>query len=122
MRPKGRLIKNWDVYYYQSITKRNPVKDFLDSLGHSQRADYDKHLRLLMEFGLDLGMPHTKEVTGSKPLWELRPEGFRIIYVYFSGKYFLLLHGFEKKKGSIEPRHIDTAFRRLDDWEERHGG
>lgn len=120
MKPNDGLIKNWSVKWYLSPSGRNPTKDFLVSLGSQQINDFDKHLKLLMEFGFKLGLPHAKEVKGSKPLQELRPKGFRVIYVYCPEDYFLLLHAFYKKRGPIEPRHIKTAFRRLNDWKERN--
>jgi phage-related protein len=122
MRPRDGLIKNWEVKWYLSTSGRNPVKDFLLGLEKDQRDDFNKHLKLLLQFGPELSMPHAKEVKRNKPLWELRPAGFRVIYVFYSGDYFLLLHAFPKKRWSIPARHIKTAFRRLHDWEERYGG
>ncbi len=62
-------------------------------------------------------MPHPKEV--AKPIWELRPEGFRVLYFLDSRQFFILLHGFYKKEDRIPQRHIDTAMRRMQDYEER---
>lgn len=111
--------KTWRVCFYPSVSGNLPVWDFVDELNPDQRGDFDKHLKLLMEFGVKLGLPHAKDVKGHKPLWELRPDGFRILYFLDSKRQFILLHGFPKKVLKIPARHIDTAMSRLVDYKER---
>lgn len=119
MMSRGTNQRKWKVYFYETRSKRTPVKDFLSSRTPRERADFAKHVKLLREFGIELGMPHAKAVTGYKPLWELRPEGFRILYFIDAYRQFILLHGFLKKEDKIPPRHIETAEDRLHDYRER---
>lgn len=107
------------IFLYETRRKRIPVKDFLSDRIPRERADFAKHVNPLREFGLELGMPHAKAVTGHKPLWKLRPEGFRVLYFIDAHRQFILLHGFLKKEDKIPPRHMETAEDRLHDYRER---
>ena len=73
---------------------------------------------LLERFGIALGMPYAKHVEGE--LWELRARSgtsqYRIIYFLFTGKVFVLLHGFAKKSGRIPERDLKTARDRRDNF------
>lgn len=78
-------------------------------------------LDLLEEFGILVGPPHLKKVTGT-PLWELRilgSDNIRIFYVAVVGRKFLLLHAFAKKKQKTDRREIKTAIERLKDFQFR---
>lgn len=59
-------------------------------------------------------------------LWELR-EGsgtniYHIIYVFFTGRHIVFLHGFQKKSQRTPRREIETALARLDRFTARQGG
>ena len=69
-------------------------------------------LRLLREYGIQLGMPHARPVSG---LWELRPGPNRFFYVAVRGRRFVILHGYRKQSQSAPQREIETAQRRLAD-------
>lgn len=62
-------------------------------------ADYAKLVELLMEFGPNLKMPHSKAL--GKGLFELRPKGKegigRTFYCYLVGQRIIILHAFIKK-------------------------
>lgn len=59
-------------------------------------------------------------------LWELREESstniYRVLYLFFSGRRIILLHGFQKKSQRTPRREIDTALARLKRLIEREGG
>lgn len=116
----ARKFRRWRVRFYKNRSGRYPVKDFLEDLTSQQNADFEKHVKLLSDFGVELGMPYAREVTGYKPLWELRPKGFRILYFIDSHRNFILLHGFKKKRGKIPQRHIDIALERREDYREKY--
>ena len=78
-------------------------------------------IKLLQEFGIRLGLPHAKKLTGTE-LWELRiigADSIRIFYIAISGRNFLVLHGFKKKKDKIPPKEIRTAEDRLAEFRSR---
>ncbi|MDP3758623.1 MAG: type II toxin-antitoxin system RelE/ParE family toxin, partial [Candidatus Daviesbacteria bacterium] len=76
---------------------------------------------LVQEFGIHLGSPHAKKLTGTD-LWELRIVGgdsVRVLYVATAGKTFVLLHGFKKKKNKTPPKEIRIAEERLLEYKSR---
>jgi phage-related protein len=78
-------------------------------------ADYARIVELLMEFGPDLGMPHSRSLSGG--LFELRPRGpegiGRAMYCYLVGERVVVLHAFVKKTRAAPKRDLEIARRRL---------
>ena len=108
----------WEVEYYETRKGRCPVQEFIDNLDTKSRAKIARTIDLLEQFGVDLGKPYAKHVEGE--LWELRTRvgtnQYRIIYLLFTGKVFILLHGFAKKSGRIPERDLKIARSRRDDF------
>lgn len=112
-------MSDWRIIYYKTPAGRFPVKEFIDNLDEKSQARVHNTLELLTEFGVKLGLPHAKKVTGT-PLWELRILGeksLRFFYVAKVGKEFLLLHGFVKKTQKAPRKEIKIALGRLRDYE-----
>ena len=78
-------------------------------------ADYGRLVELLMEFGPDLRMPHSRAMGGG--LFELRPRGRdgigRALYCYVTGKRVVILHAFAKKTKATPERDARIARKRL---------
>jgi len=111
----------WIIEYYKTSNKRSLVKEFIDDLNIHSRNKTIEILNLLKEFGVSLGMPYSKKLTGT-PLWELRilgSDNVRIFYIAKTGKTFLLLHGFKKKKQKTDKKEIKIAVDRLLDYKSR---
>jgi phage-related protein len=76
-----------------------------------------RNLALLQEFGLQVGVPLVKAVSGRSKLWELRVRGqigaIRIFYFAYTGRFFVLLHGIVKKGRRTPKRELDVAERRM---------
>lgn len=53
------------------------------------------YIDMLEEMGTRIGEPITKHLYGE--IWELRPQGNRILYAYYENDTFILLHHFKKK-------------------------
>ena len=105
----------WELIYYQSFDGNAPVYEFIESLNPKAKAKVINALDLLSEFGINLGMPRVKKISGTE-LWELRVVGgdnIRIFYITMSKRTFLLLHGFVKKKQKTDRKEISTALTRL---------
>jgi phage-related protein len=101
------------------------VREFLDGLRASDRASTLRGFALLEEFGLAVGWPHVRPVTGQRKLWELRIKGqvgaIRLFYFAHTGRRFIILHGFVKKSGKTPREELELAIRRMQDvleWEE----
>jgi len=91
------------------------VQSFLIKLPPKLAARYYRLTDLMLEFGSDLGMPHTRAMSGG--LFELRVEGkegiARIFYCTLVGKRIVMLHGFAKKSPKTPARELRIARKRL---------
>jgi phage-related protein len=101
----------WQIYFYEDPRGKSPVLDFINSLSPMDRARVNNGLRLLEEFGIDLGMPHARRIEGR--LWELRPGGNRLFYFLYTERRFVILHGFRKQSMKTPEKEIATALRRM---------
>ena len=101
----------WQIEFY--ATRRDSVLDFINDLPLSERAKVRNVLRLLREFGLLLGLPHARPISGQAKLWELRAGDIRLFYFAHTGRRFIILHGFRKKSRKTPPAEIATAARRM---------
>ena len=78
-------------------------------------ADYARIAELLMEFGPDLRMPHSRSLGGG--LFELRPRGRegigRALYCFLVDERIIVLHAFVKKTQATPPSELRVARRRM---------
>jgi len=108
----------WKVLYYETSSGKSPIFEFIQSFEMKTRAKITSTIDLLIEHGINLGLPYSKKLVGSD-LWEIRILGtnnIRIFYVAIINRQFLLLHGFKKKKQKTDKREIDLAEKRLDEY------
>lgn len=108
----------WKIELYETASGRKIIEEFIDSLEARSRLKVNRAFELLEVFGLEGGYPHVKKLSGSA-LWEYRILGLdniRIFYVAMSGKVFLILHSFKKKKQKTPIREIKVAEERLQDY------
>src|SRR3989344_6610853 len=113
--------EEWDIIYYESLSGDVPVYNFIENLSPIAKSKVANTFDLLTEYGIKLGLPHVKKLTGTE-LWELRILGggsIRILYIAISGKNFLLLHGFKKKKDRTPTKEIRVAEDRLAEFRSR---
>jgi phage-related protein len=101
----------WQIHFYEDHRGKSPVLDFINDLSPMDRARVNNGLRLLEEFGIDLGMPHARRIEGR--LWELRPGGNRLFYFLYTERRFVILHGFRKQSMKTPEKEIATALRRM---------
>lgn len=112
------MEKKWQIELYENSKGDKLVEEFFDSLGKRARLKIIHALELLKAFGLEGGYPHIKKLTGTS-LWEYRilgSDSIRILYVTMTGKIFLILHGFKKKKQKTPPKEIKVAEERLQEY------
>ena len=103
----------WQIHFYEDHHGKKPVLDFINKLAAKDRAKINNNLRLLEEFGPNLGMPHARHIEGK--LWELRPGDNRLFYfLYLDGK-FVILHGFRKQTMKTPEKEIAIAVRRMNE-------
>lgn len=78
-------------------------------------ADYARLIELLMEFGPNVKMPHSKAM--GKGLFELRPKGRegigRAFYCFLIGQRIIILHAFIKKTPATPEPELKIARKRI---------
>ena len=115
------MDEQWKVILYRSPSGDHPLQQFIDGLEIKAQSKVQDAIKLLREFGIRLGPPHVKKLTGTD-LWELRIVGsdsVRVLYVAVTGRTFVLLHGFKKKKDKTPLKEIKTAVDRLTEYRSR---
>lgn len=87
----------------------------LDGWPPGLRARYRALVLRMLEYGSDLGMPHTRSLGGG--LYEIRAkaaEGIgRAIYCTLVGRRIAILHEFVKKTDKTPARDLDLARNRM---------
>ncbi len=103
----------WQIEFYVTRRDKSPVPGFINSLPEQERTKVRNVLRLLREFGLILGLPHSRPISGRSKLRELRAGDVRLFYFAYTGRRFIVLHGFRKKSQKTPVAEIATAERRM---------
>ncbi len=73
------------VIYYISLSGKNPVQEFINSLEIKQRVKIRRLLLNIQEYGLTSIVAHIKKLSGT-PLWEIRILGQDNLRVFFVTK------------------------------------
>lgn len=91
------------------------VKAAIESWPDGILADFARMVELLMEFGPDLRMPHSRAMGDG--LFELRPRGRegvgRVFYCFVFGQRVVILHAFIKRTMETPDRELKVARRRM---------
>jgi phage-related protein len=100
-------------YFVEYFNQR--VRDEVESWPVGVLADYARLVELLVEFGPDFRMPHSRTMGGG--LFELRPRGRegigRALYCFVIGQRVMVLHAFVKKTQTTPQRDLDIARKRM---------
>jgi len=110
----------WAIEYYETTEGKSPVREFVASLSPESKAKYIFIADLLEEYGIGVKEPYVKTLTGKRKLFEIRIKDkaniHRILYFTFTGRKFVLLHGFTKKTEKTPIRVIEIAARRMEEY------
>lgn len=92
-----------------SIIVEAEVERFIKSLQKSAQGKVVRLKKLMVEYGGDLGMPHSKML--SRRLYELRVRGRQEVRIFYTSvdHKVILFHGFIKKTRRIPKRELDLA-------------
>ncbi len=100
----------WSIEYCSPKLEKEILK-----LPDGLLARYIHLTDLMLEFGSNLGMPHTKAIDGD--LFELRVKGkegiARVFYCTRIGKRIVMLHVFVKKTQKTPKKELKLAIRRM---------
>ena len=108
----------WSVKVYESPSGEQPVEKFIKAQNERARLKIARMFDHVEEFGLEGAYSYAKKLTGTS-IWELRilgADSIRIFYVSMTGKIFLILHGFKKKKQKTPTKEIKIAEERLEEY------
>jgi phage-related protein len=102
----------WTIKYHNDT-----VEKFVLELPDGLLARYLRLTDMMIEFGANLGMPHTRAM--SDGLFELRVKGkegiARVFYCTLVGQNIVMLHGFIKKSDKTPPRELKRARQLLEE-------
>jgi phage-related protein len=91
------------------------VKTEIESWPVGLLADFARIVELLMEFGPNLHMPHSRAMGNG--LFELRPRGKecvgRVFYCFVVKKRIVILHAFVKKTQRTPKQELNIARKRM---------
>jgi phage-related protein len=114
---------DWIVEYYRDAGGNEPAKDFINSLPANTQVKILRIIRMLRDYGVLLKEPYTKQIKGK--IRELRIKDsqgdIRVLYFTYTGRRFILLHGFIKKSDKTPEREIEIAEKRMNDFIQRGG-
>ncbi len=101
---------NWSIEYYSP-----KVEAMILELPDGLLARYLRLTNLMLEFGSNLGMPHTRAIGNG--LFELRVKGkegiARVFYCTIVDKRIIMLHVFVKKTQKTPKKEMTLAIRRM---------
>jgi len=85
------------------------AEEFIEFLQKSSKSKLSRLVKLLIQYGPDLGMPHSRKL--SKRLYELRIRGSQEVRFFYFRKVesIIILHGFIKKTQKIPSRELMKA-------------
>ena len=100
----------WNIEYYNQTVEQAVLR-----LPSGLLARYVRLTDLMLEFGPNLGMPHTRAM--GEGLFELRVKGqagiARVFYCTVVQRRIVMLHVFIKKSQKTPKRELEIAKRRL---------
>jgi len=101
---------SYSIEYFHSH-----VQAEIESWPNGILADYARLIELLMEFGPNVKMPHSR--ARGKGLFELRPKGREVIvrafYCFLVGRKVIILHAFVKKTPTTPESELKVARKRI---------
>ncbi len=113
----------FEVEFYETVSGRSPVREFLLELKATDPGDFAavtsglaklRHRQCHRE-------PLTKALNDG--LFELRHVGklnTRVLWFFMKGRRIIAVHGIRNKSRGIPPRDLGTARERMREWKERH--
>lgn len=119
----------YEIKFYQDENGYSEIDEFLHHLDESkQRSDKAllkkiiHQMNMLEMLGAKLNEPQAKFLKGYRhPIMELRPMPERIFYAAWQRDKFVLLHHYTKKQNKTDPKELEKALKKLDDWYKRKG-
>lgn len=104
-------MSEWSVEFYVSAKGTTPVLEWLREQPPKVQAKLAQVFELLQSEGVAVGKPYVAPLVDK--LYEIRIEQdtniYRVVYFAFTGKRFILLHGFQKKTQKTPKSELELA-------------
>lgn len=114
-----------EIIFYETISGKCPVEEFLESLKPKEAQKVTWVLRLIEELSV-IPKSYFKKLTNTDDIWEVRivfgNNIFRILGFFDGAKLIVLNHAFQKKTQKIPRQAIKTAETRKRDYLKRRYG
>ncbi|BAZ71346.1 hypothetical protein NIES4106_61430 (plasmid) [Fischerella sp. NIES-4106] len=108
-------MSQWSVEFYRFENGNSPVFDWFKDQEAKVQAKLSHIFDLLEEQGTSVGKPYVAPLEDK--LYEIRIEQdtniYRTIYFAYTGKRFILLHGFQKKTQKTPKKELNLARQRM---------
>jgi phage-related protein len=108
-------VSQWKIEFYVFPNGNSPVLDWFDSQEAFVKAKLARIFDLLQEKGTSVGKPYVAPLEDK--LYEIRVEQdtniYRAIYFAYTGRRFILLHGFQKKTQKTSKKDLNLAKERM---------
>ena len=108
-------MSQWNVEFYKFPNGNSPILDWFRAQDPKVKAKLARIFDLLQEQGTAVGKPYVAPLEDK--LYEIRIEQdtniYRVLYVAYAGKRFILLHGFQKKTQKTPKKELDLAKERM---------
>ena len=122
------MSDKYKIEVYQTASGRSPFKNFLDELTDKKDSKKEKELAQiklaigrLEKLGLAVNSEFPKTMKKIRnDIYELRPGNNRVLFFYFKGNTFVLLHAFRKKSQKTPLKEIDMAIQEMNDYKQRY--
>ena len=117
----------YEIDFYEDEQAYNNFEEFLNELLDSNEKSKQSQLKkiryqmhLLEQLGPQLREPQVKELRGYKhKLFEMRPMPERIFFVFWDEDRYVILSHYQKRQNKTDPKEINKALKRLDNWLKR---
>ncbi|GDY20284.1 hypothetical protein LBMAG56_16290 [Verrucomicrobiota bacterium] len=109
--------------FFENVSGRSPVQEFLDELKQSDPGDYAAVMRGLANLrNRQYHREPLSKALGSG-LFELRHVGklnTRVLWFFVKDRRIIAVHGIRNKGQAIPVRDLDIARERMRDWQKRY--
>jgi phage-related protein len=113
---------DFNVEFYETVSERCPVREFLDELKASDPGDFAAVLAGLAK--LRYRNYHSEPLSKSlgDGLFELRHVGklnTRVLWFFMKGRRIIAVHAIRNKGRTVSAHDLRTARERMADWQKR---
>lgn len=103
-----------NIYFYKTLSGREPVREYIESLPEADRVIIAVDIRLIAEYGIFDAPIITRKL--QEKLWEIKTgtrHQQRVFYCMISKNGITFLHACKKQKEGSQRRDVKLAYRRM---------